>query len=50
VRLSKTRKQNQVDDNYLIGGSRNAGDLSFFYRKKDIETIHVFLKEQNPRL
>jgi hypothetical protein len=35
----------------LIGSSCNIADLSYFYRRKDIEMTHIFLKKKlNPRL
>jgi hypothetical protein len=33
-KIVKTRLQNQVGDHYLMGGSHNAADLSFFLIKK----------------
>jgi hypothetical protein len=33
-KVVKTRLQNQVGDHYLMGGSHNAADLSFFLIKK----------------
>ena len=50
VKLSILCKQNQTDSNYLIGDSRNAADLSFFYRKKDIKTIHIFLERTKSKI
>jgi hypothetical protein len=48
----KIREQNQTNNHYLIGGLRNAAGLSyFFYCRKDIETMHIFLKKsKNQRL
>jgi hypothetical protein len=41
-KIVKTRLQNQVGDHYLMGGSCNAADLSFFFNKKKILRSCIF--------
>jgi hypothetical protein len=36
-----------MENHYFIGGSCNTADLSYFYRKKDIETMHIFFLKKN---